>query len=235
MPLNIDTRSPSSITLAGPDNGAVTSVTRYVLPELPLAGTLLCAPDGSGKVGQLSWKTNAVSIPDPTANSQLVTDANDAISWQPRGQNIPSLTQLTFSSVITNNGTLNLVNSNTSSSGFTIASSSANNIVTVDIAGGIAAPTDSSRQSAGGSFRATFTIMENSSQSSFSQRWTAFAPLTQANSSLLQSNVPVIVGLANASTAPDCKVTIQLNIQNSQASTAFVAANIITSVPSSIY
>lgn len=235
MPLNIDTRTPSNITLAGPDNGAVTTVTRYVLPENPLAGTLLCAPDSTGKIGQLSWKTNAVSIPDPTANSQLVTDANDSISWQPRGQNIPSLTQLTFGSVITNNGTLNLVNSNTSTSGFTIAASGANNIVTIDIAGGIAAPTDNTQQNAGGSFRATITIMENSAQSSFNQRWTAFAPLTQTNSSLLQNNVPVVVGLSNAPTAPDCKVSIQLNIQNSQASAAFVVGNIITSVPSSIY
>ena len=235
MPLNIDTRTPSNITLAGPDDGATTTTTRYVLPEHPVGGTLLCVPDGSGKVGTLSWKTNAVSIPDPTANSQLVTDANDNVSWQPRGQNIPSLTQLTFNGVLTNNGTLNLVNSATSASGFTIAQSSSNNLVTVDIAGGIAAPTDSSKLQSGGSFRATFTIMEVSAQSSFSQHWTAFAPLTQTNSSLLQNSVPVVVSLSSGTAPMDCKVAVQLNLQNSQASAAFAVANIVTSNPSSIY
>lgn len=234
MPLNIDTRTPSAITLAGPDNGALTSIVRYILPETCLGGTMLCTPDSSGKVGVLSWKTDAVSIPSPAANSQLVTDGNDTVSWQPRGQNIPSLTQLAFTSTLTNNGTLNLVNSNTNSAGFTITHSSSNNIVTVDIAGGIAAPTDSSQQQAGGSFRATFTIMEVSSQSSFSQRWTVYSPLTSAGSSLLQTTLPVVVGISNGSNSLDCKVSIQLNIQNSQASTAFAAATVASSVAGTI-
>lgn len=234
MPLNIDTRSPSVITLAGPDNAAVTSVARYVLPETALGGTLLCTPDPTGTVGQLSWKTNAVSIPDPTANAQLVTDANDNVSWQPRGQNVPSLTQLTFNGVLTNNGTLNLVNSTKNTSGFTIASSSSNNNVTIDLVGGITAPTDASQAQSGGSFRATVTIMESSSQSTFGQRWTAFGVLSQTNTSLLQSNLPVTIGLANGANPMDCKVTLQLNIQNSQACTAFAVANIVTSVPSTV-
>lgn len=234
MPLNVDTRTPSAITLAGPDDGAVTTVTRYVLPEHPVGGTMLCTPDGSGNVGLLSWKTDAVSIPSPTSNSQLVTDASGTVAWQPRGQNIPSLTQITLGSSLTNNGTLNLVNSNTNTSGFTISHSSANNIVTVDLVGGIAAPADASQQQAGGSFRAVFTIMEMSSQSSFSARWTLFSPVTLTNSTLLQSNVPIVVGLANASNPLDCKVSVQLNIQNSQASVAFAAATITSSAPGSI-
>ncbi|KAK9827118.1 hypothetical protein WJX74_007042 [Apatococcus lobatus] len=234
MPLNIDTRTPSTITLAGPDNGAVTTVTRYVLPERPVGGTMLCTPDGSGNTGVLSWKTDAVSIPSPTSNSQLVTDASGTVAWQPRGQNIPSLTQLTFGSTLTNNGTLNLINSNTNSAGFTISHSPTNNIVTVDLVGGVAAPTDAGQQQSGGSFRAVFTIMEVSSQSSFSARWTLFSPLTQTNSTLLQSSVPVVVGLANASNPLDCRVSIQLNIQNSQASVAFVAATVTSSAPGSI-
>lgn len=234
MPLNIDTKTPSAITLAGPDNGAVTSIARYVLPETALGGTLLCTPDSTGLIGVLSWKTDAVSIPSPTANSQLVTDANGTVSWQPRGQNIPSLTQLTFNSTLTNNGTLNLINSNTGNAGFLISQSSANNIVTVDLSGGIAAPTDSTQQQAGGSFRAVFTIMEISSQSTFSQRWTVFSTLSESNSTLLPTNVPVVVGIANGSNPLDCKVTIQLNIQNSQASVAFASASITSSAPGSI-
>lgn len=234
MPLNIDTRTPSTITLAGPDNGAITSNTRYVLPELALGGTLLCTPDSTGVIGQLSWKTNAVAIPDPSSNSQLVTDANDVVSWQPRGQNIPSLTQLTFNGILTNNGTLNMVNSNTGNSGFTITQSSSNNVVTVDLAGGIAAPTDSTYSQSGGSFRGTFTIMEISSQQTFSQRWSCFGVISQTNTSLLQNNLPITVGLANGSNPLDCKVTIQMNIQGSQACSAFAAANIATSVPSTI-
>ena len=234
MPLNIDTRTPSSITLAGPDGGAITSVARYVLPENPQGGTMLCTPDSSGTVGTLSWKTDAVSIPAPTSNSQLVTDAGGTVSWQPRGQNIPNLTQLTFNSTLTNNGTLNLVNSNTNASGFTITQSPSNNVVTVDLTGGIAAPTDPSNLQAGGSFRAVFTVMEISSQQSFSQRWTVFSTLSETNSPLLQGSVPVVVGIANAGNSLDCKVTVQLNIQNSQASTAFAAAGVIASAPNSI-
>lgn len=234
MPLNIDTRTPSSITFAGPDGSSVTSVVRYVFPETCVGGTMLCTPDSTGEVGVLSWKTDAVSIPSPVSNSQLVTNASGTVSWQPRGQQIPSLSQLTFSGTLTNNGTLNLVNSNTNASGFVITQSGNNNVVTVDIAGGIAAPTDSTQQQAGGSFRCTFTIMENSSQSSFSQRWTVFPPLTAANSTLLQSSVPVVVGISNGANGLDCKVSIQLNIQNSQASNAFAAANVVTSVPATI-
>ena len=234
MPLNIDTRTPSSITFAGPDGSSVTSIVRYVFPETCLGGTMLCTPDSSGQVGVLSWKTDAVSIPSPVSNSQLVTDSNGSVSWQPRGQQIPSLSQLTFSGTLTNNGTLNLVNSNTQASGFLITHSSGNNVVTVDIFGGIAAPSDASQQQAGGSFRCTFTVMENSSQSSFSQRWTVFSPVTSANSGLLQSSVPVSIGVSNSGNSLDCKVSVQLNIQNSQACNAFAAANVVTSVPATI-
>ncbi len=234
MPLNVDTRTPSSITLAGPDDGAVTSVARYVLPETPQGGTMLCTPDSTGSVGTLSWKTDAVSIPAPASNSQLVTDAGGTVSWQPRGQNIPNLTQLTFGSTLTNNGTLNLVNSNTGASGFTVAQSSSNNVVTVDLVGGIAAPTDAANLQAGGSFRAAFTLMEVSSQQTFSQRWTLFSPLSETNSPLLQGSVPLVIGIANGANPLDCKVTVQLNIQNSQASTAFAAAGVIASAPNSI-
>ena len=226
MPLNLYTGAPPTITLAGPASGSASTNTTYVLPEFPANGTLECT--ASGSTGNLSWQTGAVQIPTPTASSQLVTDGSGNVAWQPRGQSIPNVTDLTFSSTLNNSGALTLVSTTTGASSFVVAHSSANNIVTVDITGSVAVPTDTTQVP--GPFSARFTLVENSSQSSFYQRWTATQPACQLSTPMLSSSVPVTVSLVPASSgATDCTVTVGLNLVGSQSAQAFCVGRVISS------
>lgn len=226
MPLNLYTGAPPTITLAGPANGSSSTNTTYVLPEFPANGTLECT--SSGNVGTLSWQTGAVQIPPPQNSSQLVTDGSGNVAWQPRGQSIPNVTDITFSSTLTNNGGLTLTSTTTGASSFVVAHSSGNNVVTVRLTGSVAVPSDSSQN--GGPFEAVFTLVENSSQQAFYQRWTVTQPSCWLSTPMLSSAVPVTTSITPVSSGSmDCTVTVTLNLKGSQSAVAFSVGRVISS------
>lgn len=65
MPLNLDTRTPMKMTIAGPDGASASSVAKYVFPETPANGALSCVPDATGTVGLLTWIAANVVIYNP--------------------------------------------------------------------------------------------------------------------------------------------------------------------------
>lgn len=226
MPLNLYTGAPPTITLAGPATGSPSTNTTYVLPELPANGTLQCA--ASGSVGNLSWQTGAVAIPSPTPSSQLVTDGSGNVAWQPRGQSIPNLTDLTFSSTLTNSGSLTLTSTATGASSFVVAHSPSSNVVTVEVTGSVAVPSDPSQIA--GPFQALFTLVEDSTQASFSQRWTVTQPACSVSTPMLSAAAPVVTSIVPASgSTTDCLVTVQLTLTGSQSAKAFCVGRVTSS------
>lgn len=226
MPLNLYTGAPPTITLAGPATGSPATNTTYVLPELPANGTLQCTADGS--TGNLTWQTGGVAIPPPTPSGQLVTDGASNVSWQPRGQSIPNLTDLTFTGTLTNNGSLTLTSTTTGANSFTVAQSGSGNVVTVEVTGSVAAPADATQVP--GPFRALFTLTENAAQSSFYQRWSVTQPDCSVSTPMLSSSAPVVTSIAPASSpATGCLVTVGLTLTGSQSASSFCVARVVSS------
>ncbi len=219
---NINTRCAARVTLQGPDDASSSTVTTYEFPEHPATGIMRCVVDSTGNVGNLTFSGTTTLIDLPASSNLHLTTAPNGTNtqWQARKQVLTNHFVIPMAGQLVN-GAMVLCNPDQpNTQGFWLKglpTSASNDIVTIEIAGSVVSFDPTTTQQSG-SFSAQAVVMDNSSATRFSSKWsTAAPPLVQSNTPLLVSGVPLSLTLIAAGSGTnqlDCQVVPVLRVSS---------------------
>lgn len=218
----INTKCAAKMTLQGPDDASTSTVTTYEFPEHPATGIMRCVVDSTGRVGNLTFSGTTTLIDLPSqSNLHLTTSPNSTnTQWQPRKQVLTNHWVIPMTGQLVN-GSMVLCNPDQpNTQGFWLKglpTTASNNVVTIEIAGSVVSFDPATAQQSG-SFSAQAVVIDNSSATSFSSKWsTAAPPMLQSNTPLLVSGVPLSLTLIPAGSGTnqlDCNVVPVFRVSN---------------------
>lgn len=181
-----------------------------------------CVVDPTGKVGSLTFSGTTTLIDLPSQSNLHLTTAPNGTNtqWQPRKQVLTNHFVIPMAGVLVN-GSMILSNPDQPGTrGFWLKglpTSASNNVVTVEIAGSVVSFDPATAQQSG-SFTANAVVIDNSSATTFTNKWsTAAPPMLQSNTPLLVSGVPLSLTLIPAGSGTnqlDCQVVPVLRVSS---------------------